>query len=95
MTSTPNHRAANQTTAIDLRPEPEVLASAADSDATFCNIRSQAALGDRTVKYLDDPQSYFASLENEDTMKCVASSFMFLVIIAALLVVMFLYNPQM
>lgn len=79
---------------VSQRPPLETEFST-DSEVTFHTNDAQSRLGANTAKYLDDPQSYFASLETEDTVKCVASSVMFLVLIFALLIIMFLYNPQM
>ena len=71
--------------------------SSDSSDATFDTRQTPTVTygGDKTAKYLDDPQSYFASLETEDNIKCVISSFLFVVIVVALLFIMFIYNPQM
>ena len=66
--------------------------SLSDTDVTFV---TDSRSRDRTAKYLDDPQAYFETLETEDTVKCVVSSVLFLVIIIALFVTMFLYHPQM
>ena len=62
-------------------------------DVTFVNMDERSR--DKTEKFLYDPDRYLRSIENEDTMKCVASSAIFLVICAALLIIMFWYNPQM
>ena len=56
---------------------------------------SDPDLQEKTLQFLDDPETYFSHLEQEDNIKVGVSCGLFIFIVAVTLVMMFTLNPPM